>query len=57
MKKIALLILTLVLTQSALGQVDIEARRTLILQTSFPLRGDEQPNAFGYFWFNQNNYP
>ena len=57
MKKIVRLILTLVLAQSALGQVDIEARRTLILQTSFPLRGDEQPNAFGYFWFNQNNYP
>jgi len=57
MKKIALLILTVVLAQGAMGQVDIESRRTLILQTSFPLRGEEQPNAFGYFWFNENNYP
>jgi hypothetical protein len=57
MKKIALLILTLMLAQGALGQVDIESRRTLILQTSLSLRGEEQPNAFGYYWFNENNYP
>ena len=57
MKKIALLILALVLAQGALGQVDIESRRTLMLQTSFSLRGEEQPNAFGYYWFNENNYP
>ncbi len=57
MKKIALLILTLVLAQGALGQVDTESRRTLILQTSLSLRGEEQPNAFGYYWFNQDNYP
>jgi len=57
MKEIALLILTLTLAQSVLGQVDIESRRTLLLQTSLPLRGDEQPNAFGYGWFNENNYP
>ena len=57
MKKIALLVLTLVLAQGALGQVDIESRRTLILQMSLSLRGEEQPNAFGYYWFNENNYP
>jgi len=57
MKKIALFILTVVLAQAALGQVDIESRRTLMLQTSFSLRGEEQPNAFGYYWFNENNYP
>jgi hypothetical protein len=57
MKRIALLLLTLMLAQGALGQVDIESRRTLILQTSLSLRGEEQPNAFGYYWFNENNYP
>jgi len=57
MKTIALLLLTLVLARSTFGQIDVESRRTLILQTSFSLRGEEQPNAFGYFWFNQNDYP
>jgi len=57
MKKTALLILALVLAHDALGQVDTEHRRTLTLQTGFPLKGDEQASAFGYFWFNQNHYP
>jgi len=29
----------------------------LIVQTGFPLKGEEQPSAYGYFWFNQNNFP
>jgi len=49
--------LALVLAHTALGQVDVEHRRTVTLQTGFPLRGDEQANAFGYFWFNQDQYP
>ena len=57
MKKIALLILTLALAHSAFGQIDIEHRRTLTLQTGFPLKGDEESSAFGFFWFNENNYP
>ena len=57
MKKTALLVLTLALAHNTLGQVDVEHRRTLTLQAGLPLRGDEQANAFGYFWFNQNNYP
>jgi hypothetical protein len=47
----------LVLAHNAFGQVDTESRRTLLVQTGFPLKGDEQPSAFGYFWFNQNDYP
>jgi len=54
---VALFCLTLVVTRTVYGQVDVESRRTLIVQTGFPLRGDEQPTAFGYFWFNQNDYP
>jgi len=57
MKKLALLILTLTLVHNAFGQVDIESRRTLMLQTGFPLKGDEQSSAFGFYWFNQNDYP
>ena len=57
MKKTALFILTLALAHDTLGQVDIEHRRTLTLQTGFPLKGDEQASAFGYFWFNEDNYP
>jgi hypothetical protein len=57
MKIPSLLVLTLGLAQSVFGQVDVQSRRTLISQTGFPLKGDEQASAFGYFWFNQNNYP
>lgn len=57
MKGAALFLLLLALAPSALAQVDIESRRTLFVETGFALRGDEQPGAFGYFWFNQYNYP
>jgi hypothetical protein len=57
MKKIAFVILVLSLAHAARAQVDIESRRTLTAQTGFPLKGEEQPSAFGYFWFNENNYP
>ena len=57
MKKTAIVILALTLTHCAFGQVDIASRRTLILQTSFPLKGYEQPGAFGFFWFNQYDFP
>jgi len=58
MKKTALVFLALALTHGAFGQVDTESRRTLQVQSAFPLKGDEQqPNAYGYFLFNQNNFP
>ena len=57
MKTTVLLVLALALAHNAAGQVDVESRRTLTVQTGFPLRGDEQASAFGYFWFNQNGYP
>ena len=57
MKKAALVFLALALAHGAFGQVDIASRRTVLVQTGFPLKGDEQPSAFGYFWYNQNNYP
>ncbi len=40
------------------AQVDIEHRRTLTLQSAFPVgEGEEQLGGFGYFWFNENHYP
>ena len=57
MKKLAYLVLTLALAHTAFAQVDVASRRTLILQTSFPLKGNEEASAFGFYWFNQNNYP
>lgn len=47
----------LALAHAAFAQVDIESRRTLFVETGFALKGDEQPTAFGYYWFNQNQYP
>ena len=51
-KKAVPLLLFLVLAPGAFAQVDIESRRTLLVQTGFALKGDEQPRAFGCFWFN-----
>jgi len=56
-KHAALLCLTLVLGRAAYGQVDVESRRTLILQTGFPLVGHEQLSGYGFFLFNQNDCP
>ena len=57
MNKIAFVVLILSLARAAQGQVDIEQRRTLMVQTGFSLKGEEQPGAFGYYWFNENHYP
>jgi hypothetical protein len=56
-KRAALFLLLLALVRTAFGQVDIESRRTLLVETGFALKGDEQPSAFGYFLFNQDNFP
>ena len=43
---------------AAFGQVDIEHRRTLNLQTSFAVGpSQERFGGFGFFWFNENNFP
>jgi hypothetical protein len=43
---------------AALGQVDLEHRRTLTLQASHAIgASQERLGGFGYFWFNENNYP
>ncbi|HTS19457.1 MAG TPA: hypothetical protein VMP11_17915 [Verrucomicrobiae bacterium] len=47
----------LLFVQAAVAQVDTESRRTLLVETSLALKGNEQPSAFGYYWFNQNDYP
>jgi len=57
MNRAALFLLLLMLAPAAFAQVDVESRRTLFAETGFALKGNEQPSAFGYYWFNQNNYP
>ena len=58
MKRILFILLCLVVARRGLAQVDIEHRRVLAAQTSFGVvHSDESPSAFGYLWFNENNYP
>lgn len=46
------------LTAPLFAQVDVEHRRTLAVQTAFPVaKGEEQLGGFGYFWFNENQFP
>ena len=46
------------LTTSVFAQVDIEHRRTVSVQAGLSaFRGEEKLDGFGYFWFNENNYP
>ena len=45
MKKTALVFLTLALTHCAFGQVDTESRRTVVVQTAFPLKGEGRANG------------
>ncbi len=59
MKKILLAVAILFLiNQAVFAQVDVERRRTVILQTELgAYHSDEELNAFGYYWYNQNNFP
>ena len=59
MKKLLCVALLIVaMGEVASGQVDIEHRRTLTLQTSFAAGpSQERLGGFGYFWFNENNFP
>ena len=58
MKRILLTIVILLIVQRGWAQVDTEQRRVLAVQTSFGIvHSAEVPGAFGYFWFNENNYP
>lgn len=58
MKRLWVAALLALVTVPSHAQVDVEHRRTLMLQTSFPvIDGHEQISGFGYFWFNENNYP
>jgi hypothetical protein len=57
MRRVAFFVLTLALAPQAPGQVDVEHRRVVTLQTGFALRDEEEANAFGYVWYNQNAYP
>ena len=57
-KRWLLVFLVLVGSRCALAQVDIENRRTITLQTGDSIsKSEEAMSGFGYFWFNQNNYP
>ena len=58
MKKILSIFLILLVAHRGWSQVDTDHRRTLAAQTSFGVgHSAETPSAFGYFWFNENNYP
>jgi hypothetical protein len=58
MKKILLITLLTVAAVRTFAQVDVEHRRTLSIQTSFPLgAGQEKIGGFAYYWFNENDYP
>jgi hypothetical protein len=47
-----------VLAARCFAQVDIEHRRTLAIQTgSATSRSEEQIGGFGFYWFNENNFP
>ena len=53
MKRAAPFLLLLAIAHSAFAQVDVESRRTVLAETGFALKGDEQPSAYGYFWFRE----
>jgi hypothetical protein len=58
MRRLAVIFFAFTLCGSALAQVDVEHRRTLTLQTGFAVsQSEEALGGFGYFWFNENNYP
>jgi hypothetical protein len=55
---IASLAVMLSASTQLVAQVDVEHRRMLTLQTTFPLvDGEQQIGGFFYYWFNENNYP
>jgi hypothetical protein len=48
----------LFMTANVFAQVDIEHRRTIEVQTEMSVyHSEEALGGFGYFWFNENNYP
>ena len=58
MKRILCTLLILLVAHRGWAQVDTEHRRVLVAQSSFGVvHSDEAPSAFGYLWFNENNYP
>ena len=52
-------LLVVVASGAAFGQVDIEHRRTVMLQTGYGVGNgsNERFGGFGMFWFNENNFP
>jgi len=58
MKSVFAVVVLCLLATSVFAQVDIEHRRTVTAQASLAVfRGDTKFDGFGYFWFNENNYP
>jgi len=58
MKSVFAVVVLCLLATSVFAQVDIEHRRTVTLQGSLAVfRGEDKFDGFGYFWFNENNYP
>ena len=58
MKSFVLFSAICLLAGTAFAQVDTEHRRTLSAQTEFAVgQSEEALGGFGYFWFNENNYP
>jgi hypothetical protein len=46
------------LSGQAIAQVDVEHRRLLTLQSGMSVyNGEEELNAYGFFWFNENHFP
>ena len=58
MKYLLLTVILFFIGRRAYAQVDVESRRVLMVQTELGVyHSNEQPGAFGYFWFNQNDFP
>jgi hypothetical protein len=58
MKRIFLTGLIIIISIPAFAQVDVEHRRTLTIQTGFPIgAGQEEIGGVGFYWFNENHYP
>jgi len=58
MKKLLLLLSLVIAGTGAFAQVDIEHRRTITMQAGSAIsKSEESLGGFGYFWFNENNYP
>lgn len=58
MRKFLIVAAFSLLATRCFAQVDVEHRRTLTIQTGFAVAdSEEQLGGFGFYWFNENNFP